>query len=176
MNKKLILIICALCICLAGFVSLIKLEAAVGKELPKTDLEVTLSNPEFPSVVTTKGDVATINFESNKSLEGKKLVLNIYFPVGIGGVRGTTQFIYKGESAVKPGQGTAGKYTMTSDKKGQIKLVIATPLVSGPPDSFGRSATFLLSGKRSITIKLMLLEGKKEILVSNSLSVELEFK
>lgn len=180
MNKKFILIICALC--LAGFVSKelsskpsdLSIRSVImmdqkEKEPLKTDLKVKLSNPKFPSVVTTKGDVATINFESNKSLEGKKLVLKIYFPVGMRGVGGIEHFIYKGESVVKLRDHIAGKYTMTSDKQGKIKLVISTPRVSGPP-------SFLLRGKRSITIKLMLQEGKKEILVSNVLSVELEFK
>ena len=156
--------------------SLTKLEVYVEEEPLKTDLKVILSSPGFPSVVTPKGDIATINFKSNKSLEGKNLVLNIYFPVGYGGVKGSTRFIYKGESLVKPGRSTAGKYTMTSDKQGQIRLIIATPQVSGPPNSFGRSETFLLHGKRSIIIKLLLHEGDKELRVSNLLPVEVEFK
>jgi len=160
--------------------SLLKLEKykerEKEKEPLKTDLKVILSNPGFPSVVTTQGEVVTINFESNKSLEGKKLVLNIYFQVGIKGVRGFTQFIHKGESVIKPEIQIPGSYTVTSDKQGQIKFVIATPQVRGPPDSYGMTETFLLQGKRSITLKLMLQEGKKEVSVSNSLSVVLEFK
>ena len=158
--------------------SLIKLEKYKEKaeEPLKTDLKVILSNPEFPSVVTTQGEVVTINFESNKSLEEKNLVLNILFQVGIKGVGRFTQFIYKGESVVKPERQIPGSYTMTSDKQGQINFVIATPQIGSAPDSYGMTETFLLSGKRSITLKLMLQEGKKEVSVSNSLSVVLEFK
>jgi hypothetical protein len=140
---------------------------------------VTLTEVQCPSVVTAVGATVTAKFKAERPLAGEKMVLALVFPVGQGGVSYMRSYFYKGEQPTSPSPTHSGHYTMSSDDQGILTLRLAPPHIQGPPSQFGLREIFVLSGKRTISMRLdrCLVQTCRETQpASNPLTFEVEFR
>ncbi len=157
---------------LTFFLHPLAVSAQAQEEENEQKKPVTLFEATVPSPVTTDGGVAIIKFRCDRSLEGEKLVLVIRIPVGQRGVSLTENYLYQSD---KP---SSGRFSMPSTADGEVRFLLSTPKISGPPDRYGARSTFMLRGERSIGVELFkCLDDKcrKKGSLSNHLTLDVVF-
>jgi hypothetical protein len=146
--------------------------------------KVNLHSPQIPKVSTPDGTVASLEFQSEKSLEGYKLVLTLEFQVQQGGVSKTMYYLYQGESPRMPTQYGSGLFSMSPGQSGQIRFIMYTPEIQGPPSrrvgyqSYGQRRLFRLQGHKKVSICLCMCQDEKcskRLKISNSIETLVKF-
>ena len=145
---------------------------------------VILHSPKIPKVSTPKGTMASLEFKSEKSLEDYKLVLVMEFQVNQGGVSRVSHYQYKGKTPRTPAQYSAGQFSMSPGQSGQIRFLMYTHQIQGPPSrsfgypSYGPGKFFSLKGHKNVSICLCMCKDEKcskKLQISNTIEELVNF-
>ena len=145
---------------------------------------VKLHSPQIPKVSTPKGIMASLEFQSERSLEGYKLVLILDFQVNQGGVSRVKHYLYEGKTPRTVTKYSSGLFSMSPGQSGQIRFLMYTPQIQGPPSgrvgypSYGQGRFFRLMGHKNVSICLCMCQDEKcgkRLKISNSIEESVKF-
>ena len=163
---------------------------------------VTLTDLQCPPIITDAGARATIQFKANRPLGGHRMVLALTIPEGEqnrvnvleryywaagkpappGAAGKYTESIVAGGVTMlllEPPAGDAGTATRSAGGQGVLTLLLEPSTLLSWPSRFSRSTSFVLKGKRTISVRLHRCADEAcntTEPVSNALSAGVEFR